>query len=240
MGAGLRIARRNALVERYQGLVAAIARECFSHVPLEIEEIVCLGNIGLIDAASRFDATRGSGFASFAGFRIKGAIRDGLRKLDWMSRDTRRFAVKVARVTHALLAEGATVTDEAIAAKMEMPLSSFRRCRLAVVTHLPMSIEQECQSSGHPLQIEDTCSNVSFRDVLSGELKSILDRAIEFLPPRHAQVLDLYYNRELTMREIGTQMEVNESRVSQIHSAALLKLREWMNLRCLSVSELTL
>lgn len=198
------------------------------HVPLE--DLVHAGVLGLIDALNKFDYSKNVQFKTYAKFRIRGAILDSLRELDWSPRELRRKARQLEEVTNRLCTElGRAASEQEIADELEIPLEQFQRM-LAELDGLDIgSLQTESSADGSG---EDLCEylpgdpeETPYCICLKSEMRELLARAIAELPEKEQQVLSLYYFEELTMKEVGAVLGVGESRVSQIHSMALLRLR---------------
>jgi len=198
------------------------------HVPLE--DLVHAGIVGLIDALHKYDANKNVRFASYAKFRIRGAILDSLREMDWSPRDLRRKARKVEEVMRQLQAQlGHTPSEVEMATAMNLSLEEFQHL-LDEIRGLDLgSLQVESLEDGRETNLADMIAGPSELDplhiFLEGERKQMLAKAIAQLPPREQQVLALYYQEELTMKETGEVLGVGESRVSQIHSLAVARLR---------------
>jgi len=196
------------------------------HVPLE--DLVHAGVIGLIDAVRKFDARKNVQFQSYAKFRIRGAILDSLREMDWSPRDLRRKRRQLEEAEQRLRSElGRAASEEEIAVAAGMSLERMREALLQLRGLELHSLEAEESGDGetHAQFVPMSAEESPFQQCLRGELKEMLARSIEELPERERQVLSLYYYEELTMREVGAALGVGESRVSQIHSMALLRLK---------------
>ncbi len=212
-------------------IVRFLARRIHERLPqhVDIEDLVSAGVVGLMDAFSKFDPQKKVQFRSYAQFRIRGAILDSLRTLDWSPRDLRRkgrAAEEAVRVLTSRL--GRTPGELEIAAEMGLGLEEYQsllgdlkglEIGTLHVEHNEDSGEEEiAYVPGRPEDDPLFCC-------LRGELQEKLTNAIERLPERERLVMTLYYFEELTMREIGLALGVVESRVSQIHTAAVLHLR---------------
>lgn len=212
--------------------VRYIARRIHERLPQHVpfEDLVHSGVLGLIDALNKFDACKHVQFASYAKHRIRGAILDSLRELDWSPRELRRKARLLER-THAKLDTelGRAATEQEIADALGMTLANLQE----LLTELDgLEITSFSSDSGDEGHEEDGTDQVPadeefnpFRQCLDQELKNLLVKALAELPPREKQVLALYYYEELTMKEVGAVLGVGESRVSQIHSLAVTRLR---------------
>jgi RNA polymerase sigma factor FliA len=212
-------------------IVRFLARRIHERLPqhVDIEDLVSAGVVGLMDAFTKFDPRKKVQFRSYAQFRIRGAILDSLRTLDWSPRDLRRkgrAAEEALRVLTARL--GRTPGEAEIATEMGLSLDEYQallgdlkglEIGTLHVEHNEDSGEEElAYVPGRP---EDDPLFVCLR----GELKEKLAEAIDRLPERERLVMTLYYYEEMTMREIGEALGVVESRVSQIHASAVLHLR---------------
>ncbi|MGH9322591.1 MAG: FliA/WhiG family RNA polymerase sigma factor [Vicinamibacteria bacterium] len=218
---------RARLVTEAFPLVHRVASKVATRLPrsVELSDLTQAGFLGLLDAASRFDWDKGVRFSTYAELRIRGAILDSLRELDWVPRSLRRRRreLKVAeRELESRLAR--RPHDEELASAMELTPAELRSVkeqvrRAEAATESAGSLEQMA-----PFLVD---SKALDPEVLleRREVEHLLARAIEKLPPRERLVLTLYYHEELTMKEVGRILGVNESRVSQIHSQAVSKLR---------------
>lgn len=223
--------RRDQLVLEHLSLVRAIAVRVYENLPMhvELEDLIHAGILGLFDAATKYDDTKQVVFRGYAKHRIKGAILDSLREMDWASRDLRRRHKKLEEVTR----EFASVmerqpTEVEIADKMGMSLERWREVaiELRMVGFLSASSRSVDNEDGPAPEFP--AAPDSNPDVMTGQrqLKSVLATAMSVLPERYQEVIHFYYNGGKTMREIGQQLGVNESRVSQIHKAALERMAE--------------
>ncbi len=212
-------------------IVRFLARRIHERLPqhVDIEDLVSAGVVGLMDAFTKFDPAKKVQFRSYAQFRIRGAILDSLRTLDWSPRDLRRkgrAAEEAVRVLTARL--GRSPGELEIAAEMGVSLEEYQsllgdlkglEIGTLHVEHNEDSGEEElAYVPGRPEEDPLFCC-------LRGELQKKLTEAIECLPERERLVMTLYYFEELTMREIGLALSVVESRVSQIHASAVVHLR---------------
>jgi RNA polymerase sigma factor for flagellar operon FliA len=212
--------------------VKFIARRIHERLPQHVpfEDLVHAGIVGLIDAIHKFDANKNVRFASYAKFRIRGAILDSLRAMDWSPRDLRRKARRVEALIQQLQGQlGHAPSEFELAEAMELSLEEFQHL-LDEIRGLDLgSLQVESLEDGRESNLGDMIAGPSNLDplhiFLEGERKQILAKAIAQLPAREQQVLALYYQEELTMKETGEVLGVGESRVSQIHSLAVARLR---------------
>jgi RNA polymerase sigma factor for flagellar operon FliA len=223
---------RNRILMEQMPQVRYIARHIHDRLPqhVPIEDLVHAGILGLMDALTKYDDARQVQFKTYAKFRIRGAILDSLRELDWSPRDLRRKARQVelasARLSHAL---GRSPTEPEIATELGLDLDDFQHL-LGELGGLDLG-SFHIESGDHEHD-GDLCEYLPgnpeespYYLTMKSELHQLLVRAIEELSEKEQQVLSLYYYEELTMKEAGAVLGVGESRVSQIHSLALLRLR---------------
>ncbi|MGH9943519.1 MAG: FliA/WhiG family RNA polymerase sigma factor, partial [Pyrinomonadaceae bacterium] len=192
------------------------------------DDLIGAGVIGLMDAVERFDPARGVLFKTYAEMRVRGAMLDSLRELDWAPRSMRRRAREVEDAYHRIEQErGRAAEEQEVAAALGITLSEFHlllgELRGLMVTTLDGDEEEEGQINFR--QIPDDLSRSPLSVYEQGETHSVLAAAIDRLPPKERQVVALYYLEELTMKEIGQALGVTESRISQIHTQAVLRLR---------------
>ena len=212
-------------------VVRFLARRIHERLPhhVDIEDLVSAGVVGLMDAFAKFDPHKKVQFRSYAQFRIRGAILDSLRTLDWSPRDLRRKARGVEEAIRALTARlGRSPGEAEVAAEMRMSLEGYQSLlgELKGLEIGTLHMERGEDSGEEELAyIPGRPEDDPLFCCLRGELKERLAAAIADLPERERLVLTLYYYEELTMREIGLALGVVESRVSQIHSSAVLHLR---------------
>jgi len=220
---------RDRLILEHMPLVRAIAVRVYENLPVhvDLDDLVHAGILGLFDAALKYDDSKQVTFQGYAKHRIKGAILDSLRELDWASRDLRKRHKKLEEITREMAAsEERAPTEQEIAGKMGMDVERWRQVAidLRIVGLLSASArapEDENQSTPEfPATVDLNPDVMAGRRQLSGFLNSALDT----LPDRYQAVMRMYYHEDKTMREIGDSLGINESRVSQIHRAALDRL----------------
>lgn len=219
---------RDAIVVENLPLVRAIAiRVCESlPVHVELDDLIHAGILGLLDAATRYDAGKSVAFSSYAKHRIRGAILDSLRELDWASRDLRRRQKQSEQVARDLAAELHRAPTEAeLADRMGMSLERWRQVAMELqnVSVVSSSSKREGEEG---VVMEHPCGPESLPDEICAreEMRSKLHDAMQGLPERYRKVVVMYYSGDMTMKEIGGRLGVNESRVSQIHKSALEKM----------------
>ena len=224
-----RIELRDRVVLEHLPLVKAIAVRVHENLPVHVDmdDLVHAGILGLFDAASKYNPDKQVAFSSYAKHRIKGAILDSLRQLDWASRDMRRRHKQVEAATRELASElKRNPTEQEIAAKLGIDQERWRSMMLdlrnvgLVSASTRSNDSEDLPAPDFPSKPETQPDSICARE----QLRSVLGIAMQTLPERYQKVVSLYYTREMTMKEIGTILGINESRVSQIHKAALEKM----------------
>ena len=226
---------RENLVLAYSPLVKFVAGRMSSGLPAHIEEsdLISYGLLGLIGAIERFDLSREIKFETFAVARIKGSIIDELRSLDWMPRSVRAKAREIEATQTKLEHElGRAPTDQEVADKLEVSVDDFQESLLQISNSTVVALDElwtVSDSSGDQVSLLDTMKDPNAvdpaRELGVSELKDRLAHAISRLPEREKLVIALYYYENLTLREIGEVLGVTESRVSQLHTKAVLRLK---------------
>jgi RNA polymerase sigma factor for flagellar operon FliA len=210
-------------------LVKAIAVGVHTNLPvhLEMDDLIHAGILGLFDAANKFNPKKQVMFSGYAKHRIKGAILDSLRQLDWASRDMRRRHKQVEAATRELSAElQRNPTEAEVAQKLGMDIERWRSMMIDL-RNVGLISASTRGNEGDDLPAPDFPSKPETQPdfiCIRGELRTTLGEAIKTLPERYQKVVMLYYTKDLTMKEIGGMLAINESRVSQIHKSALEKM----------------
>jgi RNA polymerase sigma factor FliA len=223
------MSRRDQIVVENLSLVKAIALRLRANLPVhvDLDDLMHAGAIGLIDAATKYDADKDVTFQTYAKHRIKGAMLDSLRQLDWASRDMRRRHKKLETVTRELTAELDREPEESeVAEKMGVGINRWRQMAVELNTVGLISASSRPADGENSMIPEFPARDESRPDHVceKAELSAKLTFAIGTLPERYREVVFMYYTQDLTMKEIGSKMQINESRVSQIHKSALEKL----------------
>ncbi len=222
---------RDLLLMEHLPTVRYLARRIHERLPqhVELDDLVSAGVVGLIDAFSKFDHKKKVQFKSYAQFRIRGAILDSLRTLDWSPRELRRKGRAVEEAMRAVTQRvGRAPSEQEIAKELELPLTEYQLLLgdLKGLEIGSLHMERSEDSGDEELTyIPGAPDEDPLFRCLKGEMKQRLADAIDELPEKERMVLTLYYYEELTMKEIGLTLGVVESRVSQIHSSAVLRLR---------------
>lgn len=220
----------DALVMRHAELVKRIAYHLAGRLPasVEVADLIQAGMIGLLEAASNYTADRGASFETYAGIRIRGAMLDALRKLDWAPRSVhRKSRAAVAAVRELEAKFGREARDVEIAVHMGVSLAEYHKiahdaasCRVVSLNDGDSGSEEESLLG----RIEDEAAD-PFRDASEQGFRQALATAIRELPERERLVMSLYYDDELNLKEIGAVLKVTESRVCQLHGQALVRLK---------------
>ncbi|HJX16233.1 MAG TPA: FliA/WhiG family RNA polymerase sigma factor [Candidatus Deferrimicrobiaceae bacterium] len=198
---------------------------------VEMDDLVSSGVVGLLDAAEKFDSTRGIKFKTYAEFRIRGSMLDYLREMDWFSRAARQNANRLENAyarLEALL--GRPPLEEEVAKEMKISITELRK-QLALFSGLSVfsldEPEDEYSVGNTAVQriLTEAAKNDERKDSILRDLREVLGKAIDLLPDREKQLIALYYYEELTMKEIGAIFALGEPRICQLHSQAVLRLR---------------
>jgi len=224
-------AERDVLLMEHLPTVRYVARRIHERLPqhVDLEDLISAGVVGLIDAFSKFDQSKKVQFKSYAQFRIRGAILDSLRTLDWSPRELRRKGRAVEEAIRAVTQRvGRAPLEQEIAKEMDLSLADYQQLlgELKGLEIGSLHMERSEDSGDEELAyVPGAPEDDPLFRCLKGEMKQRLADAIDELPEKERMVLTLYYYEELTMKEIGLTLGVVESRVSQIHSSAVVRLR---------------
>lgn len=223
-------ALKEQLIIGYSPLVKYLAGRLNIHIGrrIEYDDLISYGIFGLIDAIDKFDYKKGVKFETYASLRIRGAIIDSIRKLDWVPRALRQKNKQLDNVLSELELElGREPTEEEIANKLNMSLEETRdlikKSAVSSLVSLDDYLDQNYEDSF--LSSENLEENTPESQYDKKELKDILTHAIDKLSEKEKKVITLYYFEDLTLKEISRIMGVSESRISQIHSKAVIKLQ---------------
>ncbi|HET8700856.1 MAG TPA: RNA polymerase sigma factor FliA [Nitrococcus sp.] len=219
---------------RHAPLVKRIAHHLAGRLPpsVLIDDLVQAGMIGLLEAARQYDAAQGASFQTYAAIRIRGAMLDEVRRLDWTPRSVHRKAREVASAVAAVERQtGREAKDWEVAQHLGLDLHAYHHVLQDAATARIFSIDEQDSETGEPH--EPSGYEPAVTDILEQEgFQAALADAIRELPEREQLVMQLYYDEELNLKEIGQVLGVSESRVSQIHGRIALKLRtllaDWM------------
>lgn len=216
------------VVERYAPLVKRIAHHLLLRMPasVQIDDLIQSGMIGLLEAAKKYDISKGASFETYAGIRIRGSMLDEVRKGDWAPRSVHRKSRRVAEAIKAVEARtGKDAKDQDIAKELEIDLDAYYAILQDATGSRLFSFDDLMESDDSAIELAAGELPGPFDGLQRDTFKQHLAIAIDGLPEREKLVLALYYDEELNLKEIGEVIGVSESRVSQIHSQAALRLR---------------
>ncbi|MBE0403417.1 RNA polymerase sigma factor FliA [Halomonas citrativorans] len=218
--------KQGELFTQYMPLVRRHALTLQVRLPasIELDDLIQAGTVGLLEALGRFDAAHGASFATFASQRIRGAMVDELRTRDWLPRSVRRAARAVDDAVRRLEQQlGRSPEESEIALALEMPLGDYQQLLNDTNSGQLLPFEELVADGGEPVSFD--VSNLPFEKLLDEQQRQTLIAAIEALPEREKLLMALYYQEELNLKEVGAVLGVTESRVSQLHSQAISRLR---------------
>ena len=226
---------RSALIKQYQPLVRKLAHYMMAKLPpsVEVDDLIQVGLIGLADALSRYEASQGVQFETFATQRIRGAMLDELRGNDWMSRGSRKSQKDIEstmrRLEHRL---GRSPAESEIAAEMDLTLADYqallskvRGTQLVYLEDMARNNEDEDNFLDRHVADSDADPLNMLRDQ---RLRESLVAAIKGLPEREQYIMSMYYEQDMNLKEIAAVLDVTESRVCQLHSQSIARLRAKM------------
>ncbi|WP_319477433.1 RNA polymerase sigma factor WhiG [Marispirochaeta aestuarii] len=225
---------RDAFVKQYAPLVKYVAGKVAMGMPhnVEFDDLVGFGVFGLIDAINKFDPEKHVKFKTYAVTRIRGAIFDELRSIDWVPRSVRQKAREIEDTVQRLEASlGRSASDQEVAAEMGMDIDEYHRAMVKISGTSIMSLNDVWYSGeeNDKISIVDSIESPQSLNpdiiVEKEEIKKVIIEAINELPEKEKKVLVLYYYEDLTLKEIGKVLEVTESRISQLHTKAIMRLR---------------
>ena len=226
---------RNALIKQYQPLVRRLAHHMMAKLPasVEVDDLIQVGLIGLADALTRYEAAQGVQFETFATQRIRGAMLDELRENDWMSRGSRKsqkeIEIAIRKVEHKL---GRIPKESEIAAELGMNLDDYQsllgKVRGTQLVYLEdMSGRNEDDDSYLDRHVADTAAD-PLNMLRDQKLRQALVAAIKLLPEREQYIMSMYYEQDMNLKEIAAVLDVTESRICQLHSQSIARLRAKM------------
>lgn len=223
---------REKLIIEYAGLVKVVAGRLGMYLgyTVEFDDLLGYGTFGLIDAIDKFDKLKGVKFETYASLRIRGAILDQIRKMDWIPRTLRQKQKKLDSAEQKLeLILGRPATEEELASELEITQEEVIHWQNQTKVGSLISLDEYLEQ-GSEIRMEAGFSSVHFdepeRVVEREEMKKLLIEALEGLTENEKKVITFYYYEELTLKEISRILEVSESRISQLHTKALQKLRK--------------
>ncbi len=222
---------KSALLEQHTVLVKRIAYHLLARLPSSVlvDDLIQSGMIGLLEASNNFDNSKGASFETFAGIRIRGAMLDEIRRGDWTPRSVHKNSRMVSEAIKTLEAAlGRDVTDIEVAEKLDISINEYHHILNEVSSGKILGIDDLGINEDSLSFYEDSNNNDPYQNIEQIVFKKSLSECISSLPEREALVLSLYYDEELNLREIGQVLDVSESRVSQIHSQAMHRLKARM------------
>ncbi len=228
---------RNLLMEHYRDLVKYCAERLHSKLPdkVELDDLISAGIFGLMDAIDAFDPTRGVKFETYCAPRIRGSILDELRSMDWVPRLVRARAHQLAKATHSLeMHLGRKPDEQEIAEELEMDLEEFSRLLRDANAASLVSLNTKCgddESEKDVREIDVIKDQRSQDPVLEAQKRDLKNLLTKGLTRAERLIIVLYYYEEMTMKEIGATLDLSESRVSQMHSSIVARLKAQMNTR---------
>lgn len=226
---------RNLLMEHYRYLVKYTAERLHSKLPdkVELDDLISVGTFGLMDALDAFDPSRGVKFETYCSPRIRGSILDELRNMDWVPRLVRARASQLAKATRSLETHlGRKPTEKETAEKLDINMEEFNRLQrdASAVSVLSLSTKYNEDDGGKDIReidvIKDNKSQNPLIEAQKRDLKNLLTKG---LTRAERLIIVLYYYEEMTMKEIGATLDLSESRVSQMHSSIVARLKAQMN-----------
>lgn len=224
---------REKLITEYAPLVKVVAGRLSMYLGynVEYEDLVSYGIFGLIDAIDKFDLGKDVKFETYASLRIRGSILDQIRKMDWIPRTVRQKQKKIEEaIKNVETRTGRNASDDEIAAELGIAGTELTEWQSQLKVTNVVSLNEFVEQGGEPVM--DARNNSHFvqpeESVQEEELKKVLAETLELLTEKERKVILLYYYEELTLKEISNILEVSESRVSQLHTKALLKMRKKM------------
>lgn len=226
----------DGLVEQHAVLVKRIAHHLLSRLPssVQLDDLLQAGMLGLFEAATRFDQSKGARFETYAGIRIRGAMLDEIRKGDWTPRSVHKQSRAISEAIKAVeQSQGIDARDRDIADAMEISMDEYHRLLVDISGSRLFSLE-ELKAMSDGMEIEEVTESDSLNEnpleiIQKQDFGQYLATVIEGLGEREKTVLSLYYDQEMNLKEIGQILEISESRVSQIHSQAVLRVRSRMS-----------
>jgi len=219
----------NNIVSQHAVLVKRIAFHLINRMPdsVQVDDLIQAGMLGLLEASSNFNANQGASFETFAGIRIRGAMLDEVRKLDWTPRSVhRKYRAVTEAIQNVELRKGSDPTDKEIASEMGISLSDYHQILNDSNSSRIFSMDALEEKGGYQTPV--SAEKMPDEALSENEYHENLVKNIAELPQKERLVMSLYYDDELNFREIGQVLEVSESRVCQVHAQAILRIKSKM------------
>lgn len=234
---GINLDDTERLIHDFTPLITSIAKRLAPHLPpyLDVDDLIHIGVLGLLDARTKYDSRREVTFKTYAAFRIRGAMIDELRSLDWVPRAVRQKQSAIAQASHRLeQRDGQAACHEDIATVLGLPMKKFWRWRTEVGRTSLASLDRSLVevSDGTALTLMDVVSADEAQNpaqlVEDRDCYALVAEAVDALPVRERTVITLYYYHDLPMKDIGLMVGLTDSRISQIHLQAIAHLRSML------------
>lgn len=224
---------REKLILEYAPLVKIVAGRLSMYLGYNVDydDLVSYGVFGLIDAIDKYDCTKQNKFETYASLRIRGEILDQIRKMDWIPRTVRQKQKQIdAAIREIEAVKGSNATDEEIAQKLGISPDEYNDWQSQLKVTNVISLNEFMETGADIPNGRNTSSHFAAPEESyeEGELKQVLAEALELLTEKERRVIELYYYEELTLKEISSVLEVSESRVSQLHTKALSRMKDKM------------
>lgn len=224
---------KDEIVVKYASLVKYLAQKIAIRLPanIELDDLISSGVIGLMDAVDKYDHTRDNKFKTYAEFRIRGAMLDELRSQDWVPRSVREKAKQLERVFAKIeQSKGRPATDNEVCEELKISPEEYAELlnevrSVSLLNYDDLNSLTKTDKKSMMGLIENGKLNNPFAEVSRTNLKGMVEKAINDLPEKQRLVLALYYYEDMNLKEIGRVLEVTESRVSQLHTQAILRLK---------------
>ncbi|MDB2705157.1 RNA polymerase sigma factor FliA [Pseudomonadota bacterium] len=224
------------LVEQHATLVKRIAYHLIARLPhtVDVDDLIQAGMMGLLDAANHYNASQGASFETYAGIRIRGSMLDEIRRNDWAPRSVHKKAREIADIIKVIeQQQGRHAHDYEIAKALNISLEEYHQQLHNSSGHQVFSLDEFNDSDETHAQPITSELSGPVDTLQTDDFESALAQAIQSLPERERTLMGLYYNEELNLKEIGEVLGVSESRVSQLHSQTVIRLRsklnDWLN-----------
>ncbi len=226
---------KSELIEQHAPLVKRIAYHMIARLPasVDVEDLIQAGMIGLLDASHQYNSAQGASFETYAGIRIRGSMLDEIRRNDWAPRSVHRKAREIAEQMHKIEQEkGRNASDSEVAAALGIDINEYYQQLHDSSGYQVFSLDEFTDNDETQAHLISVGPSGPDDEVQDDDFQQALAQAIDTLPERERLLMSLYYNDELNLKEIGEVLGVSESRVSQIHSQTVIrlraKLRDWI------------
>lgn len=219
---------REELILKYTYIVKFVAGRLYASYGnnVEFDDLLSYGIFGLIDAIDKYDFTRGVKFETYAQLRIRGAIIDQLREIDWLPRSVRQKSKELEKAYYEMENKlGRPATDEEMAESLCLSLEDFQKKVQSIITYSIVSLDDLLEQKHDVSSENDRQMETPESSIENTEINEILVDAINSLSEKEKKVVSLYYYEELTYKEIGKLLNISESRVSQLHTKAIIRLK---------------